>query len=377
MKNWISAATSRPTLLLMLAACPVVASAVVSLQPDALPSLKVTRDRPALVFVPYLYHHGDEPIELNPTLESRFSFRNDGTEPVRIGDIERSCGCMTPQLSQREIPPGEVGSIFVPIQTINQSPGPKEFLLTVNYTDPQPRQAQLRIKAVFPEKMVVVQPKALYLSQRSEKPIPFEVTISDFREDTLRVANVASTAEFLDARLRKSESGKIVQVGYDDEPQSTATQAKIDGTISGNIPPGRHHALIVATTDDEQFPSVTVPVLINGPPYPNGKAPIASPGVVQLEASDHPRARRRAQIQIMVPSDWTISHVSAWPPQLAVDYKDALPVGDSEKVVPASVELTELPEHKLTDGVIQFFANDGENLITVPVKLNQPLTSAR
>jgi hypothetical protein len=363
--------TPNATWLIAAALAPCLLAAWFTTRAAEMPALTITKDRPALLFGTYLYHHGDEPVSVDSVLESEFRFRNDGTEPVTIGTITRSCGCMAPRLSDTQIAPGEQGSIFVPIQTINQSPGPHEYTLTVEYSDPKPREVTLGIKATFPTKMVVVQPKALYLSQQSEKTIPFDVTINDFRDKKLNVTTVESTSEFVTADSVRPNAAKIIQTGFETQDVK-AVRAKIHGTVSGSIPPGRHHALVAATTDDPDFAIVTVPMIINGPAYPQGTEPVVSPPMIQLTASHHPMAKRKASVQVVVPSDWEISHATAWPSEISVSYGEPRAFTETEVMIPVELELSKLPAHKILDGVVQLFANDGRNLVTIRTSLLWP-----
>ncbi len=317
-----------------------------------------------------MFHHGDEPVELEPTLESEFRFRNEGTQTVTITEIERSCGCMTPRFP-KEVAPGETASVQVPIQTMNQTPGPHEYTLTVHYADPEPRQTTLTIKAIFPEKMVVVQPKALYLSQKSEKSFPLPtVSVSDFRDSPFTVRDVISTAPFISADIDRSSLQEILQTAYSEEEFGSTT--KINGEVSGNIPPGRHHALIAASTDDPGFPFVVVPMIVNGPAYPDGQTPIISPSQLRLVASDHPNAQRKARVQMIVPANWEITHATSWPEELAVEYKETAGASSGEKVILVDVTLSQVPAAKITDGIVQLFANGGSNLITTKVNFIWP-----
>ncbi|MEQ9410274.1 MAG: DUF1573 domain-containing protein [Fuerstiella sp.] len=377
------------TVMLVLAALsPCLASAYFSLQPPALPPLVATGSRPALVFSTYLYHHGEDPVSLDSTLRSEFRFRNDGSETVTLGKVERSCGCMNPELTARKLAPGEIGSLVVPLQTLNQSPGPHEYTLTLHYTDPEPRQTTLTIKATFPEKMVVVQPTALYMSQNTDRSIPFQISVSDFRDGALSVTGVESTAWFVSAGVNPASAPTIVQTSYvgTDDPAVAAADAStnpagqivptarttITGEVSGSIPPGRHHVLVAATTDDPEFPVVTVPMVLNGPVYPDGQAAIASPSQIALVAGADKSARRTAMVRVLMPTAWQVSHADAWPAELDVEFDEGVAVSDVQKAVTMQVRLSDIPSTRVKEGIVQLVANDSRNLVTVRVSLHYP-----
>ncbi len=356
--------------VLLLALVPCLLSGWFALSPSNAPVLTISRERPPLLFATYLYHHGIDPIELNSTLESEFRFRNDGAEPVTIGKIERSCGCMSPRLSSKTIAPGEMGSIYVPIQTVNQKPGPHEYLLTVNYSDSKPHQTTLTIKATFPEKMVVVEPKALYMSQRSDKAVPFNVAISDFRDETLKVTGVETTAAFVAVDLKEENGGKILQTSHTSE--SAAARSEIKGEVAGGIPPGRHHVLVAARTDDPEFPVITVPMIVNGPAYPEGEMPTVGTSLVQLTASERPGARRSANVPVVIPASWEISHATTWPVELTATYSKPKKLTEQDKQLTVTINLEKLPPCRIDHGLVQLIANDGSHLITIKPDLLWP-----
>ncbi|MEZ6127556.1 MAG: DUF1573 domain-containing protein [Planctomycetaceae bacterium] len=358
-------------LLLTFAALPCLAAFFLNAPSSDAPALTVTRQRPALLFLPYMSHHGEEPVEPSATVTSEFRFRNDGEFPVTIQRIERSCGCMNSQLSKKLLAPGDMGSLIVPLQTVSQSPGYHEYTLTVHYTDPKPQQATLTIKATFPKKMVVVQPKELFLSQASDRMLPFRVAVTDYRDEPLRVKDVISTASFVHTDIHRKSVAEIVQASHSDEAAPGFT-TEIRGEVEGGIPPGRHHVLIAAETDDSEFPVITVPMRVNGPAYAPGHAATLNSSAVQLLASDHSSARRRATVLMTAPEHWTISHASAWPEELAVRYEAAGQPTGGEQITRITIELTELPKSRTRDGLVQLVANDGKDLVTVRVSLVWP-----
>jgi hypothetical protein len=150
------------------------------------------------------------------------------------------------------------------------------------------------------------------------------------------------------------------------------SKAELHGEVAGGIPRGRHHVLVTATTDDAEFPVVTIPMLVNGPAFPPGEAPMTSPSQLRIMASDHPGTRRTAKFDMVMPSSWQISHASAWPAELSVTYGEPRPLTDKEQTLEVTVQLSALPAKGVTDGVVQLTANDGRDLVTVKVTFVRP-----
>ncbi|MEZ6126913.1 MAG: DUF1573 domain-containing protein [Planctomycetaceae bacterium] len=368
---------------MLLLAVPMAGSWLCGLLMSPATELTATSPRPSLLFATWMYHHGEEPVAASETLTSEFRFRNEGAFPVTITEVERSCGCMSPQWSPRVIEPGEVGHLTVPIRTVNQSPGPHEFHLNVHYLDPQPQMTTLRIKAVFPERMLLLKPSALFLSQKTDRSVPFQVELQDYRLKQLHVTSVESTLPFVTADVRDRTSSGIQQVAHQkieadsesspDDAEVTGSITQIAGEVSGNLPPGRHHVLIAAHTDDPEFPVVTVPMMVAGPDYPKGQEARLNAAGVQLVASDLPNARREGSVLLTAPASWKISHAAAWPPQLTVRYQPAgEPDADGNQLTRITIQLDALPAPSVKEGVVQLIANEGRDLVTVKVMLTWP-----
>lgn len=366
------------TLLAIFALIPCVGSFVFAVSSQSLPTLAVTKPRPSLLFATYLYHHGDRAVELKPKLESEFRFRNLGDAPVEITRIEQSCGCLQPRILRPEdvlvntnvIEPGGYGAIDAPIATANQQAGPQEYTINVHYNDPLPRQTTLTIKAVFPEKKVMITPRTFLLSQKTQSSFPLpQLTVSDFRDTPLTIKNVYSTAPFIKANVADEAVSGIQQVSMEEQ---VGKSTKIVGEVAGGIPPGRHHALIAASTNDPEYPAFTVPMVINGPAYPPGVSVKVSPEQFRVVASNHPAAERQASIAVTMPAAWKIDYAESWPDQLSVTYSDGAMADNQQQVVVVKVELTELPPKNVKDGIIQLIANGGQNLVTVKANLIWP-----
>lgn len=377
-----AASNGRSRAYILLALLPCLGSLYCSTADQNLPPLTITRPPQTLQFATYMYHHGDEPVKSGATLHTEFQFRNAGSTTVNIGKVTRSCGCMTPEWT-KSLAPGEVGSLDVPLDMTRQTPGFHEYVLTVHYTDPEPHETTLTIKANFPEKMVIVQPRSLYLSQRSDKPVDFQVDVSDYRDTPLRVKNVTATADFVKTTIKRKTMSDIVQVAHSvngndsaDEPLS-GTKAEIAGTVAGNIPPGQHHVLVHATTDDAEYPVVTVPMVIHGPMYPPGKEAVMTPSHVRLMASDTPGTKVEDRVVLLAPPEWEISHAMAWPEELEVTYEPVAGLIEGKQATRVSIKLAKIPELKTPHGNVQLYANDGKDLITVNVSLVWPDTTAQ
>jgi len=208
--------------------------------------------RPALAFDQYLVDLG----RVTPTSELRatFVFRNRGSQPVEISEVAPSCGCLVPYVSTRKVEPGELGRIVLRMQPANELPGRKELFADVKYADPQPRETRLTFKLELPEERLLVRPKALLFYQSSDQPVTREVLVTDTREPSARILDASVNSPFV-----------RVAPGRRHALESGGTEQHIDVTVQGDVPAGRHQALLTIRTDDPLSPVLRVPLVIDSP----------------------------------------------------------------------------------------------------------------
>lgn len=63
-----------------------------------------------------------------------FLFVNKGTTPLRLDNVQASCGCTTPEWSKEPVAPGATGSIKVGYNAAAEGPFEKTVTLTYNGT---------------------------------------------------------------------------------------------------------------------------------------------------------------------------------------------------------------------------------------------------
>lgn len=210
-----------------------------------------TRATPGLAFDQYAVNLG--PIEPTPYAFASFRFTNVGSETVKITGLTPSCGCLQPQLAKWDYEPGESGRFHLRIQTAKEPSGPKEETVRIVYEDPEPREVTLTFKVVLPEDKVFVTPKALFFYQLGSGPTEQKIYVTDRREQGLRVTRVESTLDHLiTAELLPA-----------DETEQ-AFQSVVSVHLPAEVPPGTHAGHIVLTTDDPEYPELTVPVRVQG-----------------------------------------------------------------------------------------------------------------
>lgn len=216
-------------------------------------------ERPALVFDQYLVNLGKVPPA--KFAAARFAFINTSQREVTIRQLNPSCGCLKPRLEKRTYSPGERGEFRLRVETPNEKPGPKEYFLNIVYEDPKPREVQLVFKVALP-KQVRIRPSALVFYQLGSEPTSRDVVVGDYRSEPLTVTGVDCDSPLVSTKL-----GDTVV----DEHEIQHTLLTV--TVSGRVPPKAQSVNVIIHTDDPEYPTLTLPLHIQGSPADTRELP--------------------------------------------------------------------------------------------------------
>lgn len=180
---------------------------------------------------------------------------------MRLRRLETSCGCLTQQFTQRVFQPGERGQFELRIQSANQTPGPKDYTCLVHYgPDGSPEiefVEEVFLRMVLPEHSVTLSPRALVIQQPTSDPIRHPFEVRDLRERRLRVLAAACEPPLADVTLLPRSALAAGEF-------ASGVVQKIEITV-GAVPPGTHECVVLIQTDDTEFPTLQLPLRIQGP----------------------------------------------------------------------------------------------------------------
>lgn len=351
-------------IVVILAVVPCLTAMVFGSKGSNAPPCNVTSHRPALVFSEYLIDYGPMPIAQQPTLTPEFYFRNNGAEQVKITGMQPSCGCLAPGISAKEIEPGAIEKLTLPIRLSNEPSGFREYTVTVSYSDPKPRQVTLTVKAVLPEKLLVVEPRVLMVMGASNGDEQHSVTISDFRpesaEKPMHVTSVTGSSSLFTAEL----AGQFNRDG--------ANRTLLNVQFRENAPQGRHRGLINVATDDSIFPVIQIPVMVGDTMRDPADAVSVSPetGRIVLNTAS-PTESVGMTIAFDIPSRWKVTHCDTFPANIVAEYESAPGTVPDHQTVRVQLSIRELPPHGIEQAVLTLNATDGDapEMVTVPIRL--------
>jgi len=192
------------------------------------------------------------------TLTAPFAFWNRSERSIEITKLEPSCGCLAPRIlgNRKEYGPGGQGLFEVQVETARETPGPHTYSVVVHYTSgDQKFEDRVTFRCEIPERNVVISPPELYFYQLSDTPIQDVFRVEDHRGKELKVVEAVSTNPHLTLNVGKWE--RI-------DEQTCTTPVEV--LVGANLPAGTHHTFITVKTDDPDFPTIRVPVFLQGKP---------------------------------------------------------------------------------------------------------------
>lgn len=351
-----------PVAVAALALLPFLGSVMFGMSDQSSPPLDVTRTRPALIFSEYLIDYGEEPIQPQPVLSAEFPFRNGGRQAVQVEQLIPSCGCVKPQMSRTTIPPGESGKLVLPIVTATEQPGFHSYLVRVRYADPEPREAQLEVKVVLPERSVLVEPRALFLMGQFSADEEHVVTVTDLRETALNVESVTSSHPGMTAHIVsrvRDETGSRTTVGI---------------RVADGLSAGSQRGLVEVRTGDPEYPLLQIPVLARSRERSGADSVVVTPEEVRLIASPGPQHAGR--LSLAFPEKWGKFRIETCPTQLTAHFEEDHPAGTDLRRLQLQLSFTQMPTVGTQHGVVTLVADEGRETITVPVRVIWPVVSS-
>lgn len=243
---------ARP-ILLFLATLPFISASYAHFTGSKIQKSIAGEAKPALAFETHLVDTGLVK-ETTRRVGARFRFKNLSNQTVTVKEISPSCGCLSPQLKKKVYLPNETGEFQLKMETAGESPGKKEYFVDFKYEDGKERTTRLTLKLELPIRRLVVKPKALVIYQFTPGRTTHPVTVSDYRSDSdFKIISVKS-----DTKYARAELGGL-------EIKDGLRQQKLDVIVEDSIPPGKHSGMITITTNDQNFPELYVPLIIQGP----------------------------------------------------------------------------------------------------------------
>lgn len=205
------------------------------------PVQTTTREKPDVQTDEVLHDFGY--AQHQQTITHKFKFKNVGSQPLVIHDVESSCACTAVLLSEKTVLPGETAEIEAKLET-QYYRGRRTATVKVNTNDTDTPVIYFTITGVIAGLARVV-PNNLHLKNiGNQEKIHKTIEIYDPGDGRLKVKGVKSSSPYIKTRVRHIYKDGLV--------------AKIFVTIKPDLPFGELEEKLTILTEGYQYPYTEV-----------------------------------------------------------------------------------------------------------------------
>ena len=176
-------------------------------------------------------------IEVKPkpsdeVVKVSFKFRNKGTKPVKILDLESSCSCLSAEMDKAEYQPGEEGTGTAEFK-VSTFVGRHEKIVTALTDDPQQKEWEITFILDIPA-VVDIEPKTLQW-WTGEEPVEKTTTVKMNADTPMKITNITATRDNVEFSWKEVKPGQEYLVTV--KPKTTkdvtlgALKIETDSTI--------------------------------------------------------------------------------------------------------------------------------------------------
>lgn len=201
----------------------------------------------------------DEPeVDLGVVKERfshRFRYRNASTQPLTIspGNVKGSCSCMVSKPDRLMLQPGEIGSVTLETDISRKEPGAHRFLLFIEYESGGKTATATATVRVAHQPDLFITPRCLELIVTEGTRTTGNLTIIDYRKESLKILKIRSSSPSLTAEM--SEHPREYLPGWRHVIQATYTDP-------ANEKRAEFREEIMIETTDPALPMLTVEVAV-------------------------------------------------------------------------------------------------------------------
>ena len=182
--------------------------------------------------------------------EFRFYFENPYDQPMHVRSVRTSCGCTTPILETKDVPPKGKGSVLAKFNT-HSHVGQKGATITVTVDRPFFAEYQLQVKGYIRTDVVFNPGEASFGSLQQGTTKDIQVSLDYAGRSDWKIMGLTTSNDFLTAVAKEtSRSGGRIQY-------------QIDLTIGEKAPAGAFESELIVSTNDRNLTRVPLRVTAN------------------------------------------------------------------------------------------------------------------
>ncbi|MBL9185783.1 MAG: DUF1573 domain-containing protein [Verrucomicrobiaceae bacterium] len=173
-----------------------------------------------------------KPKPADEVVQTTFKFRNKGSKPVKILDLESSCSCLSAEMDKAEYQPGEEGTGKAEFK-VSTFVGRHEKLITALTDDPEQKEWVITFILDIPA-VVDIEPKTIQWWVGDE-PVEKTTTVKMNADTPMTIKNITATRDNVEFSWKEVTPGREYLVTV--KPKSTkdvtlgALKIETDSTI--------------------------------------------------------------------------------------------------------------------------------------------------
>lgn len=274
-----------------------------------------------------------------PTLTHPYRLTNKGNTTLHISGVRVSCGCVTAQILQSDLEPGQSTAILAQMDT-RKFTGPKSVTIYVQFDRPQWEEVQLTIQSNSRDD-VTLSPDAISFGQIKRGTAP---------SATLTLSLLGNGQwQALDAR---ADSNYVQPVLKEQKRDGSEVVYQLTAKLRQDVPVGKWYSDIWVRTTNPAIPKVRVPLTVEVEPALNVTPPATLLGQVKLGET----AERKVVVRGAKP--FRIVSVKGGDAQLSV--RDISTESKQVHVLTVALKATKAGEQAWTLHVLTDSKEDGE-----------------
>jgi hypothetical protein len=188
-------------------------------------------------------------VPRGPTLTHAFRFVNNTGAPVRITGVRVSCGCLSAQPQQYNVPAGQESTIIARMDT-TRFQNSKNVTIFVTFDQPKFDEVRLWVQANSRDDFTIL-PESLALGKiKRGSPASASVQVSFLGSGQYQVKEVTAETNYIQPAIK--------------EVRRNATEATYELTakIREDAPPGKWYTDVWLHTNNPSIPKVRVPLTV-------------------------------------------------------------------------------------------------------------------
>ena len=157
-----------------------------------------------------------KPKPADEVVQTTFKFRNKGSKPVKILDLESSCSCLSAEMDKAEYQPGEEGTGKAEFK-VSTFVGRHEKLITALTDDPEQKEWVITFILDIPA-VVDIEPKTIQWWVGDE-PVEKTTTVKMNADTPMTIKNITATRDNVEFSWKEVTPGREYLVTV--KPKST------------------------------------------------------------------------------------------------------------------------------------------------------------